>query len=56
MSQIVCSEDGKTVLIASKESDTFFVMSQDASNGYDIYGHIKANGLVLSIGHFMKNG
>lgn len=57
VSQIVSSEDGKLVLIASKESETFFVMSQEASNGYEIYGHIKANGLIKNIGHHkMKDG
>jgi len=39
-------------LISSKESDTFYVMSQEAANGYAIYGHVKANGLILSIGNY----
>lgn len=38
ISQILSSEDGKLVLISSKESDTFFVMSQEATDGFDIYG------------------
>jgi len=38
ISQILSSEDGKLVLISSRESDTFFVMSQEASNAYEIYG------------------
>lgn len=54
VSQIVSSEDGKLVLISSKDSDTFFVMSQEASNNFEIYGHIKANGLIQHIGHYKK--
>lgn len=38
VSQILSSEDGKVVLVSSQESDTFFVMSQEAENAYDIYG------------------
>ena len=52
VSQILSSEDGKMVLISSKRSDTFFVMSQDPSNGYDIMGQIKGNGYILSLGFY----
>ena len=38
LSQILSSEDGELVLISSQQSDTFFVMSQKASNNFDIYG------------------
>ena len=48
ISQIQCSLDGKLVLISSKESDTFFIMSQMADDLFDIYGYIKADGLILS--------
>ena len=48
ISNIQCSLDGKLVLISSLESDTFFVMSQQAEDQFDIYGYIQANGLVLS--------
>ena len=48
ISQIQCSLDGKLVLISSKESDTFFIMSQQADDLFDIYGYIKADGYVLS--------
>ena len=52
ISQILSSEDGKLVLISSKESDTFFVMSQEASDGFDILGMIKGNGYILSLGFY----
>ena len=52
ISQIQSSEDGKMVLISSKESDTFFVMSQQAEEAFDIYGHIKANGYIISLGYY----
>ena len=52
ISQILSSEDGKLVLVSSKQSDTFFIMSQEASNGFDIYGHIKGNGYILSLGYY----
>jgi len=48
ISNIQCSLDGKLVLISSRESDTFFVMSQQAEDQFDIYGYVQANGLVLS--------
>ena len=38
ISQILSSEDGKLVLISSTESDDFFIMSQEASKLFDIYG------------------
>lgn len=54
ISNIQCSLDGKLVLISSKESDTFFIMSQQPEDEFTIYGYIKANGLVLSTS-FSKN-
>ena len=56
VSSIIASEDGKTVIVSSKESDIFHVMSQESKNGFDIYGHIQAKGYVLSIGYFEKDG
>ena len=56
VSQILSSEDGKLVLVSSDESDTFFVMSQEASNGFDIYGQIKGNGYIKSLGFYEKDG
>jgi hypothetical protein len=47
ISQIQCSLDGKFVLISSCESDTYFVMSQQADDLFDIYGYIKADGLEI---------
>jgi WD40 repeat protein len=52
ISSLRASEDGKLVVISSKESDTFFVMSQEASTGFDIFGQIKASGHVLSIDYY----
>ena len=48
ISQIQCSLDGKYIIISSKVSDTFFIMSQKPEENFDIYGYIKADGLVMS--------
>ena len=40
--------DGKYIIISSKVSDTFFIMSQKPEENFDIYGYIKADGLVMS--------
>jgi len=56
ISSIIASEDGRLVLISSKESDIFFVMSQDASTGFDIFGQIRASGHILSIGFYINEG
>lgn len=56
ISQILSSEDGKLVLISSEQSDTFFVMSQQASDSFDIYGQIKGNGYIHSVGFYQKDG
>lgn len=40
------------MLVSSTKSDTFFVMSQEASKGYDILGQIKGNGYIMSLGFY----
>ena len=55
ISQILSSEDGKIVMISSVESEDFYIMSQQASNQFDIYGQLRADGHILSIGYFMKD-
>lgn len=49
------SEDGKIVIISSVESEDFYVMSQQASNQFDIYGQLRADGYIHSIGYYMKD-
>jgi len=56
ISSLISSEDGSLLLISSKESDTIYIMSQEASTSFDILGHIRASGFVLSIGFHMKDG
>lgn len=56
ISSLLASDDGKLLLISSKISDTIYVMSQEASTGFDILGQIKASGHVVSIGYYQKDG
>ena len=56
VSQILSSDDGKLVLISSVRSETFYVMSQESSNNFDIYGKISGNGYILSMGYHKKDG
>lgn len=53
ISSIKASDDGKIVLISSCESEFIYVMSQEAKTEYDVFGKIKANGYILSIGYYM---
>ena len=56
ISNIKCSADGKYVLFSSVESRQVFILSQSASDGFQVLGFIEFDAKVCSTEFVKHNG
>lgn len=40
INNVKCSLEGKYVIVSSQDSDTIYILSQEVSSEFEVYGHV----------------